>query len=105
MVEFDLDLQAVEDHLAEAEGDGGAVSPDADGRVVLARLDGTTPPEEWLDAIEAGDILVLAVEGDLNELAAPFAREVRDAGGHLVTFRDFLLVSPPERPVDSSRLE
>jgi hypothetical protein len=48
---------------------------------------------------------VLTVEGDLNELAAGFARDVRDAGGGLVHFRGFLVVTPPDVDIDADRLE
>lgn len=98
MNEFDLDLQAVEDRM---EGE------DADwtGRLVLGVLDGSTPPEEWVEAVERGDALVLAIEGDLNRLAAGFARDVKDVGGDLVHFREFLVVTPPAVGIDTGRLE
>jgi hypothetical protein len=50
-------------------------------------------------------VLVLNVEGDLNELAAGFAREVKEAGGELMHFRDFLVVTPPAVDIDASRLD
>jgi len=95
MGDFDLDLQT-----AEGELDG----PDEAGRVVLGVLDGTTDPEEWIAHIKGDDVLVLNVEGDLNDLAAGFAREIRDYGGELMHFRDFLVVSPPGREIDTDRL-
>lgn len=95
MGEFDLDLGSIEE--AEFDADGGR-------RVVLGILDGSTPPEEWLEEVSRGNVLVLDVEGDLNELASSFAREVRDAGGSLMHFRGFLIVSPPGTPVDTERL-
>lgn len=95
MDDIDLDLRAAEEALEDAE---------RRGRVVLAVLDGTTPPEEWLGAIERGDVLVLAVEGDLNELAAGFAREVKEMGGELMHFREFLVVAPPGVHIDNGRL-
>lgn len=94
MGEFDLDLGAIEQEIDE----------DGDREVVLGVLDGATPAEEWLDAVAAGDVLVLAVDGTLTELAADFAPEVRDAGGSVVHFRDFLIVSPPDVGVDTDRL-
>lgn len=101
MSDFDgLDLQSVEDQLDE-EGD----SPVGSDRVVLGVLDGTTPPREWLEIIDSGAALVLNVEGDLNELAAGFARDVKEAGGQLVHFRDFLIVTPPGVDIDADRLE
>jgi len=94
--DFDLDLQTAEGELDE---------PETGGRVVLGVLDGTTDDEEWIDHVADGDVLVLNVEGDLNELAAGFARDVRDMGGELMHFRDFLVISPPGRDIDTDRLE
>jgi hypothetical protein len=100
MGDFELDLRAVEEHLDEAtEGDG-----DAGGQVVLGVLDGTTPSAEWAEAVDDGHVLVLAIEGDLNELAAGFAKEVSESGGDLVQFRDFLVVTPDGVDIDRSRL-
>jgi hypothetical protein len=48
---------------------------------------------------------VLNVEGDLNELAAGFARDVKEGGGELMHFRDFLIVTPPGVDIDAERLE
>jgi hypothetical protein len=99
MSEFDLDLGAVEDRMAEGSAD------DRDARVVLGVLDGSTPDGEWVEAVEDGAVLVLAVEGDLNSLAAGFAREIRDAGGELIHFRHFLIVTPPGVGIDAGRLD
>lgn len=97
MDEFEgLDLQAVEESIE---------SEDESARVVLDILDGTTPASEWLELVSSGGILVLSVEGDLNRLAAGFARDVRDAGGELMHFRGFLVVTPPGIGIDSDRLE
>ena len=95
MGDFDLDLQTAEGELDE---------PDPSGQVVLGVLDGTTDPEAWIEHVENDDVLVLNVEGDLNELAAGFARDIRDLGGELMHFRGFLVVSPPGREIDSDRL-
>jgi hypothetical protein len=100
MADFDLDLRAVEDQLEEADGDGSG-----DHELILDRLDGTTPPGDRVAAVEDGAVLVLAVEGDVNELAAGFARRIRDDGGTLVTFREFLIVTPPGIGIDASRLD
>ncbi|MCU4799599.1 DUF5779 family protein [Halobacteria archaeon HArc-gm2] len=95
-----LDLQAVEDQMDEGnEGEEGS------NRVVLAVLDDSTPPEEWLDMIDDGDVLVLDVDGDLNELASTFARDVKEGGGELMHFRGFLVVTPPGVAIDRDRLE
>lgn len=96
MGEFELDLQSVEREIDE-QGDG-------DGEVVLGVLDGATPSQKWIELVDDGSVLVLAVEGDLNDLAAGFAREIRDRGGHLVHFRRFLVVSPPGIHIDTDRL-
>lgn len=93
-----LDLQAVEDQM-EADAETGGSS-----RVVLGVLDGTTDPQEWVDAVDEGSVLVLNVEGDLNELAAGFARPVKELGGDLVHFRGFLIVTPPGVRIDKERL-
>jgi hypothetical protein len=98
MGDFDLDLRAIEDQMDDApEGEEPR-------RVVLGVLDGTTDPEEWVDEIDAGRVLVLAVEGDVNERAHPFARSVSEAGGDLVHFRGFLVVTPSGIVVDTDRL-
>ena len=99
MSDFDgLDLQSVEDQLETGDEDDGP------GRVVLGLLDGTTPAEEWLATVGEGSVLVLNVQGDLNELAAGFARDVKDAGGELMHFRGFLVVAPPGVDIDADRL-
>jgi hypothetical protein len=95
---IDLDLQTAEEELDEPDDDEG------DSRVVLGVLDGTTPDEEWLEIVDRGDTLVLDVDGDMNELAAGFAREVSEAGGELMHFRGFLVVTPPGVSIDASRL-
>ena len=102
MEEFDgLDLQAVEDRLDSGDGED---EPLASDRVVLDVLDGTTAPEEWVQLVASGVVLVLHVDGDLNELAAGFAREVRDGGGSLMHFRGFLVVTPADVAIDANRL-
>ena len=95
MGDFELDLQTAEGELDE---------PDVGGRVVLGVLDGSTDPEEWIGHVENDDVLVLNIDGELNELAAGFAREVRDLGGELMHFRGFLVVSPPGREIDTDRI-
>jgi hypothetical protein len=101
MTDFDgLDLQSVEHELDEGAGDGERA-----GRIVLGVLDGTTPPEDWIATVDSGATLVLNVEGDLNELAAGFARDIKEGGGELMHFRDFLIVTPPGVDIDADRLE
>jgi len=98
MSEFDLDLRTVEEEI-EDETDG-----DAAGRVVLGVLDGTTDDEEWVEHVDAGHVLVLAVEGDVNELASGFAKAITRMDGDLVHFRGFLVVTPEGVTVDTDRL-
>ena len=99
MSDFDLDLQAVETEIAdEKEGERA-------NRVVLGVLDGRTPSDEWVSEVEDDAVLVLAVEGDLNSLASGFARDVRELGGELIHFRQFLLVTPPGVSIDTDRLD
>lgn len=99
MADFNLDLRSVEEHIDE-DDEGN----EDNSQITLGVLDGTTPPEEWIDATERGEVLVLAVEGDLNELASGFAREISESGGELVHFRQFLIVTPEGVSVDTDRL-
>ena len=96
MSDFDLDLQAVEDQMDDDEREGS--------RIVLGILDGSTPDAEWIAEVDSGAVLVLDVEGNVNELAAGFARDVTEMGGELMRFRDFLLVTPPGVVIDTERL-
>ncbi|THE63283.1 hypothetical protein D8Y22_19160 [Salinadaptatus halalkaliphilus] len=96
MSDFDLDLRTVEEHIDE--------ELEIDGSIVLGVLDGETGDEEWLEAISKGNVLVLDVEGDVNDLASGFARDVKESGGNLVHFRGFLLVTPPGVDVSTERL-
>jgi len=93
---FNLDLRNAEEEIDVPES--------FEGDVVLGVLDGTTPDDDWLAEVDAGNVLLLAVEGDLNELAAGFAGDVKDAGGTLMHFREFLVVAPPGTGVDADRL-
>lgn len=95
-----LDLQAVEDQMDDVEGDG-----EGSNRVLLGVLDGETPAAEWIQAVDDGAVLVLNVEGDLNDLASTFARDVKDMGGELMHFRGFLIVTPPGVAIDTDRLD
>jgi hypothetical protein len=99
MSDYDgLDLQSVEDQMDEGSGGGS-------DRVVLGVLDGAAPPADWLALFESGHVLVLNVEGDLNELAAGFAGDIKDAGGEIMHFRGFLIITPPTVSIDADRLE
>jgi SepF-like predicted cell division protein (DUF552 family) len=95
MSDFNLDLSSAEEHLDEEE---------VTGDVILGVLDGETDPQEWIDAVDDGNVLFLAVEGDLNELATGFAREIKDMDGQLMHFRKFLVVTPPGVNIDTDRL-
>jgi SepF-like predicted cell division protein (DUF552 family) len=94
MSNFDLDLRDAEAELGDLPSD----------QVVLGVLDGETPADEWAQAVRQGNILVLSVEGDLNTLAAGFAREIKDMGGELMHFREFLIVTPTEIQINTDRL-
>ena len=96
MSDWDLDLRDAEEQMDEAFAAGGDV--------VLGVLDGTTDPEAWVRSVDYGNTLVLSIEGDLNELAAPFARDVKDMDGELMHFRGFLVVTPPGVSIDTDRL-
>jgi hypothetical protein len=101
MSEFEgLDLQSVEEQLEVDDFEEGG-----DTRVVLGFLDGTTPPEEWVSVFQDGHVMVLQVDGDLNELAAGFARQINDAGGELMHFRGALIITPPGVDIDTARLD
>jgi hypothetical protein len=96
MPDFDLDLQTAEGEMDEPAG----------GRqVVLGVLDGETDPAEWVDAVAAGNTLVLDVEGDLPTLAEGFAPQLKELGAELMHFRGKLVVAPPGRSIDTSRLD
>lgn len=99
MGEFGLDLERVEDMIDDEELE--AASGD---QVVLGVLDGTTPPEEWIELVGAGNIVVLAIEGNLEELAREFVPQIDEQGGNVVHFRSFLIITPPGQSVDNSRL-
>lgn len=92
---FDLDLGSIEED---------ELDPEEGRRVVLGILDGDTPGNDWQEEVARGNILVLSVDGNINDLAAGFAREVRDIGGSLMHFRGFLVVAPPDVEVDTDRL-
>ncbi len=97
MSDWDLDLRDAEEQMEEAFS--------GDGDVVLGVLDGTTAPDEWIRVVDYGNTLVLSIDGDLNELAAGFARDIRDMGGELMHFRGFLVVTPPGTGIDTDRLD
>jgi len=94
MADFDLDLREAEAQLDDMPSD----------EVVLGVLNGETEGAEWVQSITQGNVLVLSVEGDLNELAAGFAREIKDMGGELMHFREFLVITPPETAINTDRL-
>ncbi len=96
MTDWDFDLRDAEEQLEEAYSAGG--------EVVLGVLDGTTEPEEWVRNVDYGNTLVLSIDGDLNELAAGFAREIKDMGGELMHFRGFLVVTPPGTTINTDGL-
>ncbi|WP_458204736.1 DUF5779 family protein [Haladaptatus sp. NG-SE-30] len=92
--DFDLDLQSAEQEMDFSE----------DERIVLGVFDGTTPIAKRIEEIDRGNVLVLAIDGDLNELAADLAPAIKKRGGNLVHFRKFLIISPPDLEIDTSEL-
>lgn len=94
--DFDLDLQTAEGEMDD---------PPGGDRVVLGVLDGSTPPEEWIELVVAGNTLVLGVDGDLAELATGFAPRLKEEGAELMHFRGKLVVSPAGRTIDTDRLD
>ena len=100
MSDFSLDLRDAEEELDVEEIQDAPV----DGRIVLGTLDGTTPDEEWIAEVDAGNVLILAIEGDINELASGFARDIKENGGTLTHFRRFLVIGPPGVTIDTDRL-
>ena len=100
MDDFSLNLRNAEEQIeVTEEGDGSR-----DVGITLGVLDGSTPDDEWLREIADDNVLFLAVEGDLNRLAAGFARDVKEIDGTLMHFRKFLVVAPPGVEVDTDRL-
>jgi hypothetical protein len=97
---FDLDLQTVEEEI-EPDDDADELG---DRRIVLGVLDGTTDEREWFEVVERGDVLVLAIEGELTDLATDLVPRVKERGGNLVHFREFLIVTPANVSVDADRL-
>ena len=95
MSDFDLDLRTVEDEHIDEE---------FEGEIVLGILDGSTPSSKWLETVSNGSVLVLCVDGEVNDLAAGFARDVKESGGSLVHFRGFLIVAPPGVDVNTDPL-
>ncbi|QZA89235.1 hypothetical protein K0C01_03560 [Salinarchaeum sp. IM2453] len=113
MSDFGLDLQTVEQEIqnqqdATAREDEKTKNTEDTGeetrRIVLDVLDGTANTDEWTSLVQSGTPLVLAVEGDIEEGASPFVREIVEMGGDIVHFRSFLIVVPPEVEIDNSRL-
>ncbi|WP_435177855.1 DUF5779 family protein [Halorussus sp. AFM4] len=100
MGSFDLDLQTVEKEI----DDGDTDREQSDRRIVLGELNGETDEREWFEVIDRGDVLVLAIEGELAELAADLAPRVKERGGNLIHFREFLIVTPADVSVDTDRL-
>ena len=94
MADFDLDLREAEAQLDDMPSD----------EVVLGVLNGETEDDEWVQSITLRNVLDLSVEGDLNELAAGFAREIKDMGGEIMHFREFLIITPPETAINTDRL-
>lgn len=97
MSDFGLDLASVEEKIDEEHLDGNT-------EVVLGVLNGTTDPDDWVEIVSDGNVLVLAIEGNLEELADELAREIMETGGDIVHFRSFLIIAPPAIDIDNDRL-
>ncbi len=93
MAEFDLDLGTIESEIDTS-----------DRRLVLGKLDGETPEQTWIEEVEAGNILVLGIIGELHIVAADLTNSVSEIGGSIVHFRDMLIITPPGIPIDRSHL-
>jgi len=76
-----LDLQSVEDQMDE----GTTATEGATASCWRYWTD--RHRRRWIEMVEDGAVLVLDVDGDLNELASTFARDVKEAGGELMHFR------------------
>jgi hypothetical protein len=98
---FDLDLQTVEEEIEPDDDDADELGG---RRIVLGVLDGTTDEREWFEVVERGDVLVLTIEGELTDLATDLVPRVKERGGNLVHFREFLIVTPANVSVDADRL-
>ena len=97
---FDLDLQTVEQEIQPEDDE----ETPGERRIVLGVLDATSDQREWFDVVDRGDVLVLSVDGDLSDLAGDLAPMVKERGGNVVHFRQFLIVSPADVSIDADRL-
>ncbi|MFB6121250.1 MAG: DUF5779 family protein [Halobacteriaceae archaeon] len=95
---FDLDLRSAEEEIEDI------ATEEFEDRVVLGVLDGTTPASDWVNEVMGGAVLLLSIEGDLNDLASPWAGDVKEKGATLMHFREFLVVAPPSVDIDTDRL-
>ncbi len=93
MGEFDLDLGSIEENM-----------PEEDRRVILDVLDMSRNGEQWVRDVAKGNILVLHVRGELDEVVGGFAEEIKEFGGSIMHFRSFLVITPPDVDIDADRL-
>jgi MinD-like ATPase involved in chromosome partitioning or flagellar assembly len=93
MGEFDLDLGSIEENM-----------PEDDRRVILDVLDGSSSGEQWVRDVASGNVLVLHVRGELDELVGEFAEDIKEFGGSITHFRSFLVIVPPDVEIDTDRL-
>jgi hypothetical protein len=94
MDRFELNLESIEEELTETTNQ----------KIILGFLDGSIPGSEWIKELDSGNVVVLQVKGDLEELVHDIAPEIKQKGGSIVHFRGFLILAPPGIFVDNERL-
>lgn len=93
MGDFDLDLGSIEENIEEG-----------DRRVILDILEESTSGDTWVADVTDGNIIVLHVIGELDEVVGGFAEKINSIGGSIVHFRSFLILTPPGVEIDTDRL-
>ena len=94
MDSYELDLESVEEALDLSE----------DQKIILGFLDGSVPESEWISELELGNVLVLQIKGELEDLIQEVAPYIKENGGSIVHFRGFLIITPSTISVDNPRL-
>ncbi len=94
MDSYELDLESVEEALDLSE----------DQKIILGFLDGSVPESEWISELELGNVLVLQIKGELEDLIQEVAPYIKENGGSIVHFRGFLIITPSTISVDNTRL-
>jgi hypothetical protein len=94
MDRFELDLESIEEELTET----------INQKIILGFLDGSVPDSEWVQELDSGNVVVLQIKGDLEELVHDMAPEIKQKGGSIVHFRGFLILAPSGIFIDNERL-